>query len=45
MSKDNKKDCYIIFRVTRQEKDELLKKTGSVKNLSQYIRKLIGLDK
>ena len=40
--KENKTEI-IMFRVTEEEKKNLMKDAG--KNLSKYIRKLIGLDK
>ena len=39
--KENK-NCFIIIRVTEKEKESLVEKAG--KNISKFIRKLIGLD-
>jgi hypothetical protein len=37
----HKKDCFIIIRVTKDEKEELVRKAG--RNLSVMIRKILGL--
>ena len=46
MSKENIKDYFIIFRVTKTEKAEYKKKAEQQDiNVSKVVRKELGLDK
>jgi hypothetical protein len=38
------KSAFIIIRVTEEEKREFIRKAVDSKNLSKYIRHLLGLD-
>lgn len=42
----NRKTSFIIIRVTKEEKDKFVSMANKFsQNLSEYVRKILGLDK